>query len=170
MTTRLSIKLIVLLTLLCASLAACGTPEEEGDRVLTPYPEEVSMGTLYPLGDSDEDPATNDRIPYERVILLRATGDLPVDISKACLVGDAKNQFVLEGPKPTTATAATDAAIRVTYERASSGGPDQIALVVESNAGNGTIVVPICGRVISDGDRGEVKCESPVTVEEASCP
>lgn len=169
MTSCLASRLTAL-TLLCAMLASCGSTEEDGERVLTPYPEEVSMGTLYPLGNSDEDPATNERIPYERVILLRSTAELPVEISKVCLVGDARNQFVLEGPKPTTATAATDAAVRVTYERASAGGPDQIALVVESNAGNGTLVIPICGRVINDGNRAAVTCESPVTVEEASCP
>ncbi len=120
---------IISLGLLCVGaslvLGACGGGGEDGERVLTPSPEVVSMGTLYTLGNNDEDPATNERVPYERVILLRATGDLPVEISRVCLVGDAKNQFVLEGPKPTTATAAEDAAVRVTYERESAGGPDR---------------------------------------------
>lgn len=151
-------------------LSACGSSEDEGERLLTPYPAELSMSSLYPLDNNDEDPATSERVPFERVVLLRATGGLPVEISKICLVGDAKNQFVLEGPKPATATAATDAAVRVTYERANVGGPDQIALVVESNSTTPTLVVPICARVIKDGTRGPVACESPVTVEEASCP
>ena len=155
-----------------ASVSACGGGgEEDGARVLESYPEVVSMGALYPYRESEEDVADNRRVPFERVILLRATGDLPVNISKVCLVGDGANQFVLEGPKPATATAATDAAVRVTYEREGKGGPDQIALVVESDATTPTLVVPICARVVADGaSRDALECEPPVTTADASCP
>ena len=165
----LGLRLLLVALLSCAAMS-CGEPEPEGDAVLTIFPEEVSMGTLYPLGDRAEDVADNGRVPFERVILLRATGDLPVTISKVCLVGDGANQFVLEGPKPGVATPAVDAAVRVTYERESPGGPDQIALVVESDSTTPTRVVPICACVIKDGERKALECEPPVSDADASCP
>lgn len=127
------------------------------------------MGELYPLGNAEEDVTSNERTPFEQVILLRARGEGEVTIDKICLAGDAASQFILEGPRPGVATPALDAAVRVTYERdtPNSGDEvDQVALVVQSNASNApTLIVPICARVVRNGaERQPIQCDSPVSV------
>ena len=91
-----------------------------------------------------------------------------LEIDAVCLEGsaDALAQFAIEGPVPDTPKRDEDAALRVTYERQAPGGPDHVAIIVQSNAENfPTLVVPVCAQVVAEGtERIIFECESPVTV------
>lgn len=68
---------------------------------------------------------------------------------------------------PATVQAGRDFGVRITYDRQSpSADADQVALVVQSNAANfPTLIVPVCARVIADGEeKAAVACQAPVSV------
>jgi hypothetical protein len=95
-----------------------------------------------------------------------------IAIDKICLVGESASEFALEGPEGDTATGSSPAAIRITYNRQTPGGIDNVALVIESSSkDHPTLVVPVCAQVIDESGTPEaIECTSPVTPEEASCP
>lgn len=150
-------------------LAATGCRDggADGDLEIFPNQSPARFGQMYPLGDNDPDPATTDRVPYEWVLLLK-TESGALEIDEVCLEGsaDALMQFALEGPLPEVPRRDQDAALRVTYERQAPGGPDNVAVIVQSNAKNfPTLVVPVCAQVIAEGEEPILfDCTSPVTV------
>lgn len=172
---------------LCAlipMMSACGADDDNNEdgcsaATIEPHVPVVPLGEMYPTpGDAAlRDPTSRDNTPYEWVLRLRSKCQEPVKVTKVCLVGEAsKNgadveQFTLEGPKPTTIDGAFDGAIRITYKRAMPNAGqdiDNVAVVVQSNATNApTLVVPVCARVVKDGEtRQEITCTAPVSVEE----
>lgn len=148
--------------LMFVSIAACGDSEDTVGRLITPHASPVQLGDFWPQGSTEPELGNNGRTPYEWVLLLQSIGDEPVKVSKACLVGDTNN-FILEGPEPsTTIPAGDEGAIRLTYGRTSPGS-DKIAVVVTSNAENfPTLVVPVCAAVVADGaekNKSVLPCE-----------
>lgn len=146
-----------------ALLVGCGDAEGgDGAVEILPHQSPVGLGQLWPLGDAEANPGDPERVPFEFVLLLQSNGGLEID--EVCLIGS--DQFAVEGPVPSTPKRDEDAAVRITYERTDVGGPDQAALIVQSNAENfPTLVVPVCAQVVADGSpRGAVECQSPVTV------
>jgi len=163
--------------------AACG---DEGDAcvgaAILPHRSPLNLGNFRPLGQGETpDPGDPEKVPYEVVLFLRNTCAGVVEIDAVCTVGDAHNgdeddpAFTLEGPVPTSLAAGEEAAVRITYEpsgvnrdRDDDGArdPDQVAIVVQSNAKNfPTLVVPLCAIVIpNDAEVVTFVCESPVTV------
>ncbi len=160
-------KLATAVLLLGLGASACRDGGGSGDVDILPNVSPARLGQMYPLGENDPEPGTTDRVPYELVILLK-TENGGLDIEKVCLEGsaDALLQFALEGPQPPTPKRDEDAALRITYERQAPGGPDNIAVVVQSNADNfPTLVIPVCAQVVAEGsERIRFECTSPVTV------
>ena len=150
-----------------ALAVGCGDGDGGGAVEITPDKSPIRMGQLYPLGENAEDPGTNERVPYEVVLLLK-TESGALDIEKVCLEGpaDAVAQFALEGPVPATPKRDEDAALRITYERQAPGPIDNVAVIIQSNAENfPTLVVPICAQVVADGSETVFfECTSPITV------
>lgn len=145
----------------------CNGEGADGPVEILPNVSPVRMGQMWPLGDEVDDPGTNERVPFEVVILLTTeSGGLEVD--SVCLEGtpDALAQFALEGPVPEVPKRDEDAALRVTYERQAPGPQDNVAVVVQSNAENfPTLVIPVCAQVIAEGEERIIfECTSPVTV------
>lgn len=164
-------KLSMLLPVSLLLFAGCNQEEATGSAELTPHVSPIVLGDMYPENSDEVDLASNERTPYEFVLLLRATGDAPVEISEACLVGPDSDMFILEGPTPATVDRSVEGALRLTYTRTEpSDSIDNVALVVQSNAQNfPTLVVPACARVVPDGeDRFGFECTSPVTVPEGT--
>lgn len=159
-------------------MVGCGGGGDGEELILEPHVESQSFGELYPQGNSDENPSTSERVPYEWVLLLGAP-NVPVEIEKVCLVGDT-DFFIHEVSEPTTAKPGKDVAVRVTYERTSPNdgdSADNAAIVIQSNATNSpTIVVPICARVIADGmEKEPLVCAPPVAInagerDDSLCP
>jgi len=152
-----------------ASLALLGCRDGGGGGPVEILPSQspARLGQMWPLGTNEPDPGTTERVPYEWVLLLKTeSGALEVD--EVCLVGgaDALAQFALEGPVPATPKRDKDAALRITYDRQAPGGPDNIAVIVQSNADNfPTLVVPVCAQVVADGEERIIfECTSPETV------
>lgn len=148
------------------ALVGCRDGGDDGALEILPNISPIQMGQMFPP-DGTEDPGTNERVPFEAVLLLK-TESSALDIEKVCLEGspDALLQFALEGPVPNEPKRDEDAALRITYERQAPGGPDNVAVVVQSNAENfPTLVVPVCAQVVADGGtRMTFACTSPVTV------
>ncbi|MCB9729676.1 MAG: hypothetical protein H6744_05230 [Deltaproteobacteria bacterium] len=166
-------------------LAAGGCDGGEGDctrPTLVPQVERLNLGDLRARAAGEPaDPANVEAVPFEWVLLLQSKCTEPVVISEVCVVGDAHNgkagdpAFTLEGPVPATVPFRSEAALRVTYDHpdpntldADEDGepdPDSVAIVIQSNAVNApTLVVPICARIIGEGEPAAVPCVSPVTV------
>ena len=163
-----------------AIIAFSGCSGDDGGGAVEIFPNvsPVRMGQMYPLGDEDPNPGTNERVPYELVVLLK-TESGALEIDKICLNGspDALAQFAIEGPVPETPKRDEDAAVRITYERQAPSGPDNVALIVQSNAENfPTLVIPVCAQVVADGaERGFFECTSPIQVpagtrDDSACP
>lgn len=127
------------------------------------------LGEMWPLGAETPQPATNERAPYEWVLLLQNQCDDQLKIDSVCLVGDSIDNFIIEGPVPTTVKRGDPGAVRVTYQRLTEGGPDNVAVIVKSNASDfPMLVVPVCGSVIADGqEKAAMECTSPVSADEA---
>ena len=132
-----------------------------------------NLGAMFPPSDDDSDVSDDSRVPFEWTVLLRTECAAPVTISKVCLVGPGGNpeagevdQFLLEGPTSTEVTSQEDAAVRLTYTRRQPSGVDNVALLVESNAADfPTLVIPVCARVVENGnERGDIECTSPVAI------
>lgn len=175
---------VALALLLASTLATAGCDEDEarcsGAEIL-PHLSPVAMGDFYPR-QGDPDPATNERVPFAWSLVLQSTCGAPLKISKACLIGQAHNgvdgdaAFALEGPDRAEVPPGEDTLVRLTYDHADvnaldadadgAADPDNIALVVQSNARNfPTLVVPVCARVVLDGaTRLRLDCTAPVTV------
>lgn len=153
--------------------AGCGETEDaQGSAEILPHQSPAPLGEMYPLGNNDPDPSGNVRTPFEWVLLLQSQGDGPLTIDEVCLVGDAAEHFEVE-IEPQGLPAAVDAGdtygVRITYDRQAPNDGDEvdnIAVVAQSDASNfPTLVVPVCARVIADGeDRGSIECDSPVDV------
>lgn len=162
------------------ALVGCGTEEDAGVRI-APHISPMSFGDIYsrPSG-TDPDPYSNTYVPFEWTLLIQARGTDPVEIEEICIVGDdhngepGDNAFSFEGPDRYEIPPQREAAIRLTYDHGSrntdlSGDgepdPDQAALVIQSNAVDyPTLVVPICGRIISTSrDPETIECTSPIT-------
>lgn len=156
------------LACLAVMFAGCSGEGGGGDVDILPNVSPIRMGQMWPLGENTEDPGTNERVPFEVVLLLK-TESGGLEIEKVCLEGsaDALAQFALEGPEPESPKRDEDAALRITYERQAPGGPDNVAVVVQSNAENfPTLVVPVCAQVVPDGQEriAAFECASPVMV------
>lgn len=163
-------------TLLGLLASGCGdTTDADGGAAILPHQSPASFGELYPLGNRDPEPETTFRTPYEWVLLLQSNGDAPLKVDRVCLVGTKDDgsdiaPFTVEVENqelPATIDSGRDFGVRLTYDRQTpSEQADQVAIVVQSNATNyPTLIVPICARVIPDGEeRGEVECEAPVSV------
>jgi hypothetical protein len=158
--------------------AGCGEDASEtGSAAILPHQSPAAFGEMHPLGSNDPDSSGNVRTPFEWVLVLQSAGDGPLDISEVCLVGDEEDgsdvtQFTLEVEDqdlPATVAAGEDFGLRLTYDRQEPNDGDdidQVAIVVQSNAKDfPTLIVPVCARVIADGEeRGSVECQSPVQV------
>lgn len=141
-----------------------GGDGDDGPLEILPHQSPARLGQMWPATDDvPPDPGTNERVPFEWVLLLQTSSDA-IEIEEVCLVGS--DQFTIEGPVPEDPRRDEDAAVRVTYERTEPGGPDHAAIVVQSNAENfPTLVVPVCAQVIEDGaERSIFECESPIDV------
>jgi hypothetical protein len=166
---------------------ACGARDADSgcaDPTIEPHLSPVNFGDLYPA-PADGSARGGSTVPKEWALLLRSKCSKPVAISKVCLVGDAHNgvkgspAFYLEGPEPAVAAEGADPAVRITYNpgdvNADLDGdglpdPDNVALVVQSNAKNfPTLVVPLCARLVAEGTApATFACASPVTVAAGS--
>lgn len=178
----LSVRILAvgLLSLTVLTMGGCGGDDEEkscSGRTLVPHLSPIAFEDMYPPADGiPDDLGTSERTPYEWVLRLQARGldDVlsceSVTIDKICLVGsdEAVQQFLTYPEAPLTADPgdSNDAHLQLTYIRDTpSGSVDNVALVIQSNATNfPTLVVPVCARVIPDGqDKLIPECTSPVT-------
>ncbi|MCC6620667.1 MAG: hypothetical protein IT385_05405 [Deltaproteobacteria bacterium] len=177
-------RLVLLVPLVSgAALAACGDDGRECvGASLLPHKSPLNLGNFRPLAQGEApDPGDPEAVPYEVVLFLRNACAGEVDIASVCVVGDAHNgdeddpAFTIEGPVPSSLATGEEAAVRITYDPSSvnrdldddgARDPDQVAIVVQSNATNyPTLVVPVCAIVIPDGaEVVSFVCESPVTV------
>lgn len=153
----------------------CGGGETEFTNVcegreLVPHLSPVSLGEFRPLGSRTADLTDGTRTPFEWPLILHAPCDDEVTISNVCIVGDAAQHFALEGPSSEVARRGEDSAVRLTYNRQTphdGDAQDDIAIIVESNADGGTIVVPVCARVVDGSPSDEpLECNPPA---ETSC-
>lgn len=162
---------------------ACDSDESScvGPEIL-PHESPKNLGHFLPLGNGEtHDPGDPTKVPYEWTLFLRSTCSTPLVISKVCVVGDKHNgnpddqAFTIEGPLPATVEKGQAAAVRVTYDsdevnvdgdHNGERDPDQVAVVVQSNAKNfPTLIVPICAIIIPGADDAHpFVCESPVAV------
>jgi hypothetical protein len=161
--------------------ASCGNTDDSSDLCkgpeILPNQSPVRIGEMYPPSDDVEKrPGDNTRIPVEWTVLLESTCQETLEISEACIVGaedegsdgtDARFFEPVEGPTKESLESDEESAIRVTYDRERPNPEDDIdniAVVVQSNAENfPTLVVPLCARVIEEGEEPEpVPCTSPV--------
>lgn len=165
--------------LLITAAGCSGTTGEdnnqcEGPEIL-PHNSPVAFREFFPPPDKEADENLGDpeATPYEWTLLLQSQCQKDVKIEETCLVadGDDGKHFALEEPT-SKKIGATDSAMRLTYSRRSPNGGDDVdnaAIVVQSNAKNfPTLVVPVCARVVKDGDNVErkpVSCTSPVTAK-----
>ncbi len=157
----------------CVFGAACGSSGDDtvGPKI-TPHVSPVQLGEFWPQGAEDADPGNNERTPFEWVLLLQNEGDETLKVSKACLIGNDSNNFVLEGPVPADIRGGDEGAVRLTYGRTSPGS-DRVAILVESNATKfSRLIVPVCAAVVADGadkNKAVPPCEFEVPAD-AVCP
>ncbi|MCB9548362.1 MAG: hypothetical protein H6706_21345 [Myxococcales bacterium] len=163
--------------------AACDAPDEAcGGEGLAVLPEAVQFGDVRPrAADDPGDPARLDQVPTRRVVLLRNTCAAPLTLTEICLIADAHNgdaadpAFFLELPAQTRLAAGETAAVRVTYDHlvpnadADLDGerdPGAAILVIQSSAaGTPTRVVPVCGRIVPEGEEATpTDCPPPFTI------
>jgi hypothetical protein len=164
--------------------AGCGGGEKGGETCtgpeIWPHRSPANFREAYPPGDGEANRGDPTRTPFEWTLHLESLCERDVEVETACLIGEENDggasdaeHFQLEGPEPSTVTRDTDGLMRLTYDRSQpnpDGDADQAAIVVQSNAENfPTLVVPVCARVIEEGDGTErelVTCDSPVSVPE----
>ncbi len=161
------------------ALVSCGEDIELGPRI-KPHLSPLSFGDLHPRpSGTDPDPYSNTYVPFEWTLLLQSIGTDPVLVEEICIVGDnhngepGDNAFSFEGPDILEIPAQREAAVRITYDHTDRNidldgdgepDPDHVALIVQSNAMDfPTLVVPICGRIVSTSREPETfECVSPV--------
>jgi hypothetical protein len=139
-------------------------------RQLVPHLSPVSFGELRPLGSATEDLHDASRTPYSWPLILHAPCDQEVTIDRACIVGDT-DHFTLEGPSDDVASRGNDSAVRITYNRQTPNSGDEqdnIAIIIESNAEDSPLVVPLCARVV-DGSPDNSEPLDCVPPAETSC-
>ncbi len=163
-------KRIACLATLIVLASACGPDGTERGALIRPHLSPVNFGNLAYLPDDPIDPGCMQHAPCQWSLLLQSYGTDPVEVTQTCLLGDSRNAFVVEGPKPTTIEADHDAVVRFTYQPSSaSNDVDNVALVVQSTAENfPTLIVPLCGRVLDPADVADasaIECKSPVSVD-----
>lgn len=120
-------------------------------------------------------------VPERQVYFIRNECGEPLVVDSVCLVSNTHNQdpdtvaFYSElepgESLPLTITSGKQAGIRITFEVDSINGdsdgdgepdPNVAALVIHSNASNEPAhVVPVCGRVVADGEPTDWPCELP---------
>lgn len=173
-----------------ASSAGCDSEAETGAKIF-PHLSPVNFGDLYPLGNGEADPSTNERVPYEWVLLLQNGGAETLKIDKVCLIGDAHNGVANDhafsirtsGAVPISVVAGGEAAVEITYEHEDTNSvdadgdgtpdPDVVGLLIESNATNfRRLVVPVCARVVPNGqEKAGFMCPSTLDLgPNPSCP
>jgi hypothetical protein len=162
----------------CESREADNTCEEPA---IEPHLSPVNFGDLYTPADGGTGVGGAQTVPYEWVLLLMSKCSEPVTVTATCFAGTthagapANTAFFVEGPVPATIEGGKEAAVRITYSpsapNADTNGdgvpePDNVALIVQSNATNyPTLVVPICARLVAAGtERTAFECTSPVTL------
>ncbi len=118
------------------------------------------------------------RVPVRQTLLLRNTCGAPLTLREVCLINDGHNgvdgdpAFALEGPDRTRVAPGDVAGVRVTYDHPEPNDdldqdavrdPDRAILVVQSDAHNApTLVVPVCGRILPDGETADpYDCPAP---------
>lgn len=163
------------------SAAGCGDSADQSDRCagpqILPDRSPLFFGEVYPPPEDEEEknPGILDQTPIAQTLLLESPCEETLEIEETCLVGETDDdgesdaeQFTPTGPKPKTVPTDESAAYRLIYEREEPNEGDDIdnaAIVVQSNAVNfPTLVVPVCARVLEEGEeRSEsVECRSPV--------
>ncbi|MBI5529261.1 MAG: hypothetical protein HY897_23295 [Deltaproteobacteria bacterium] len=163
-----------------------GCDSREADNMceeptIEPHLSPVNFGDLYTTEDGGTGGGGAQTVPYEWVLLLMSKCKEAVTVTAACFAGTthsgapANTAFFVEGPVPAAIEGGKEAAVRITYSpsapNADTNGdgvpdPDNVALVVQSNAKNyPTLVVPICARLVAAGtERTAFECTSPVTL------
>lgn len=155
---------------------ACDSEAAGGAEIL-PHLSPVNFGDLYPLGNRQPEPTSNERVPYEWVLLLQNGGSESLRISKVCLLDDNHNGVAgdkafsirVSDALPLTVVPGSEAAVEITFEHEelnvdldgdTEADPDTVALVVESNAKNyPTLVIPVCARLVENGtEKGAFEC------------
>lgn len=171
---------LVCVLLLCvfgaaAAFPGCDSDESEGctSPEVLPHISPVMLGDFYPQGGTDADPGDNERAPFEFVLLLRSQCSAPVKVDKACIVGDDRGAFTLEGPTPESIPSNEEGAIRITYDHPDptpNGAMEHVAVIVESNATNfPSLIVPFCARIIANGE-DKRNYGDPANAYEIVCP
>jgi len=164
---------VMLVCVAFATSALAGCPEDSTEcsaPQLLPSLSPVNMGNMQEKdGNTVDNPGSNDNPPFTVNLLLSSLCTESVVIDKICMVGQSDN-FNLRGPEPSTVPFNQETAVEITYDRNGSGGVEQAALVIQSNATNfPTMVIPVCARTVSDAADAETfLCESPVTVAEGT--
>jgi hypothetical protein len=171
----------LLVLALCAA-ASCGEDEDNcSGAEIEPTLSPVILGDFRPL-EGEPRPGNPEQVPFELSLVLRSTCGAPVIVEEACIVGDGhnggpdSNAFQLEGPDREEIPPGGDALLRITYDASEPNidqdgdgvpDPDQIAVVVQSNARNfPTLVIPVCARLIREGtEPSTAPCTAPVQVE-----
>ncbi|MCB9539972.1 MAG: hypothetical protein H6704_27480 [Myxococcales bacterium] len=152
---------LVLIVGLGLALVACDDGGEDtcGGASAEPFPAALNFGEVKRAGQGD--PLT-DTVPARRTVLVRNGCSAALSVEQVCLVGDARGAFELEGPTPMSAARGEEIAVRVTYdadmpaERVDGERPaDVAALVIVSNAADSPLVVPVCARLVGDGETPE---------------
>jgi len=158
---------------LCLMTAASGcgddAPKTCSSPEILPHHSPVVLGEMWPLGSETAQPATNERVPYEWVLLLQNQCDELLKIDTVCLVGEGIDNYIIEGPVPNSVKRGEPGAVRLTYNRTDPGGPDNVALYVKSNASDfPSLIVPVCASVVADGqEKATMTCDSPVKADDA---
>lgn len=157
-------------------LAACDDGAEDtcGGASAEPFPAALNFGAVKRAGQGD--PLT-DTVPARRTVLVRNGCTAALTVEQVCLVGDARGTFELEGPSPASAARGEEVAVRVTYdadmpaERVDGERPaDVAALVIVSNAPDSPLVVPVCARLVGDGEDAEpFDCPAPPELPDPPC-
>ncbi len=146
------------------SVFGCGDSEdiESGPEIL-PSVSPIQLGDLWPQGNEEANLGSNERTPFEYVLLLQSTGDEMLEIDDVCLIGNSDN-FIIEGPEPSSVRPGDEAGVRITYSRQNPGS-DNVLIGVRSNADNFPgLTVPLCGRVVSEDTEKNTNvsfCEFP---------
>ena len=165
-----------------AALVLAGCPDQSAEcegAVIGGVLDGVQFGDLR-LG---EPPGTDGDllVPERQVYFIRNECGEPLVVDSVCLVSNTHNRdpetvaFYLElepGENlPLSIGSGKQAGVRVTFEVDSVNGdtdgdgepnPNVAALVIHSNATNEPAhVVPVCGRVVADGEPADWPCELP---------
>jgi len=180
---KFGVSLVVLAGVVLGAGCDSADGECEGPTIL-PRESPKALGPFRPLAQGEApDPGSPGAVPYEWTLFLQNGCRAPLKIDKVCIVGEGHNgdpedpAFTLEGPVPAVVDRGDSAAVRLTFDpkdvnrdRDDDGqrDPDNIAIVVQSNATNfPTLVVPVCALIVPADEVASaalVGCKSPITV------